>query len=148
MPEAEHYFQGEESERLKTVHITEEKVKKKLLNLSLLSAPGPDRMWPRVLFSLAGELSYPLAVIYTRCLAQETVPPEWKTVNVTTIFKKGAKGSSGNYRPVSLTCVLCKVMESIIRDAIMEHLDMFKLNRSSQHDSWLAGLVSPTCWST
>ena len=82
------------------------------------------------------------------CLAQETVPPEWKTVNVTTIFKKGAKGSSGNYRPVSLTCVLCKVMESIIRDAIMEHLDMFKLNRSSQHDSWLAGLVSPTCWST
>ena len=138
MPEAEHYFQGEESERLKTVHITEEKVKKKLLNLRPSSAPGPDRMWPRVLFSLAGELSYPLAVIYTRCLAQETVPPEWKTANVTPIFKKGAKGSSGNYRPVSLTCVLCKVMESIIRDAIMEHLDMFKLIRSSQH-GFMAG---------
>ena len=91
-----------------------------------------------MLSSLADELSYPLAVIYTRCLAQETVPPEWKTANVTPIFKKGAKGSSGNYRPVSLTCVLCKVMESIIRDAIMEHLDMFKLIRSSQH-GFMAG---------
>ena len=90
-------------------------------------------MWPRVLCTLAQEFSYPLAIIYTRCLAQETVPPEWKTANVTPIFKKGAKGSPGNYRPVSLTCVLCKVMESIIRDAIMEHLDMFKLIRSSQH---------------
>ena len=138
LPEAEHYFQGEDSERLRTVNITEEKVRKKLENLSPSSAPGPDKMWPRVLCSLAEELSYPLAIIYTRCLAHETVPPEWKTANVTPIFKKGAKGSPGNYRPVSLTCILCKVMESIIRDAIMEHLDMFKLIRSSQH-GFMAG---------
>ena len=138
MPEAEHYFQGEDSERLKTVNITAEKVKKKLQNLSPSSAPGPDKMWPRVLCSLAEELSYPLAIIYTRCLAEETVPPEWRTANVTPIFKKGAKGSAGNYRPVSLTCVLCKVMESIIRDAILEHLDMFELIRSSQH-GFMAG---------
>ena len=86
-----------------------------------------------MLSSLADELSYPLAVIYKRCLAQETVSPEWKTANVTPIFKNGAKGSSCNYCPVSLTCVLCKIMEYIIRDAIMEHLNMFKLIRSSRH---------------
>ena len=97
-------------------------------------------MWPRVLCSLAEVLSHPLAIIYTRCLAEETVPPEWKTANVTTIFKKGAKGSPGNYRPISLTCVLCKGMESIIRDAIMEHLDKFNLIRSSQH-GFMAGRV-------
>ena len=91
-----------------------------------------------MLCSLADGLSYPLAVIYKRCLAQETVSPEWKTANVTPIFKNGAKGSSCNYCPVSLTCVLCKIMEYIIRDAIMEHLDMFKLIRSSQH-GFMAG---------
>ena len=61
------------------------------------------------------------------------MPPEWKRANVTPIFKKGSKGSRGNYRPVSLTCVLCKVMESLLRDAIVEHLVANKLIRDTQH---------------
>jgi hypothetical protein len=31
------------------------------------------------------------------------IPDDWKTANVTPIFKKGTKGCPGNYRPVSLT---------------------------------------------
>ena len=61
------------------------------------------------------------------------VPEDWKIENVTLIFKKGSKGDPGNYRPVSLTSVCCKMMESIIRDAITEHLDMNKLINASQH---------------
>ena len=53
--------------------------------------------------------------------------------NVTPIFIKGSKGDPGNYRPVSLTSVCCKMMESIIRDAITEHLDLNKLINASQH---------------
>ena len=52
---------------------------------------------------------------------------------MTPILKKGSKGSPGNYRPVSLTCVLCKVMESLLRDAIVEHLVANKLIRDTQH---------------
>ena len=62
-----------------------------------------------------------------------TVPPVWKSANITPIFKKGSKGSPGNYRPVSLTCVLCKVMESVLRDAIVEHLAKHHLIRNTQH---------------
>ena len=39
LPEAEHYLQGVDSEKLRTVIITEEKIKKKLQNLPPSSAP-------------------------------------------------------------------------------------------------------------
>ena len=131
IPQAEQLFTGEVP--LETVEITEEKVRKKLEKLKPSSAPGPDKLWPRVLHKLSTVIALPLSIIYTRCLAEGTVPPDWKLANVAPIFKKGSKGSAGNYRPVSLTCVLCKVMESILRDAIVEHLDRNNLLRCSQH---------------
>ena len=131
LPQVEELFQG--TEPLVTVEFSPGKVEKKLNQLKPSSAPGPDKLWPRVLHSLADGLSYPLALIYTRCLSEGTVPPEWKRANITPIYKKGSKGSSGNYRPVSLTCVLCKVMESLLRDAVVEHLAKHHLIRDTQH---------------
>ena len=61
------------------------------------------------------------------------IPADWKTAHVTAIFKKGTKSTAGNYRPVSLTCVLCKVLESIIRDAMVNHMNDHKLYSSCQH---------------
>ena len=61
------------------------------------------------------------------------MPGDWRRANVAPIFKKGSKSEAGNYRPVSLTSMICKVMESIIKDAVMEHLVFNKLIRSSQH---------------
>jgi len=45
--------------------------------------------------------------------------------NITTIFKKGSKLEPGNYKPVSLTCICCKIMESIIRQSITDHFIYF-----------------------
>ena len=78
-------------------------------------------------------LTSPLSIIYTRCLEEGLVPLDWKSANITPIFKKGSKASPGNYRPVSLTSILCKVMESIVRDAIVQHLTNYRLIRDSQH---------------
>ena len=39
------------------------------------------------------------------------------------LFKKGSKTEPGKYRPVSLTSIVCKVMEKIIRKHITDHLD-------------------------
>ena len=47
------------------------------------------------------------------------------------IFKKGTKTAPGNYRPVSLTCISCKIMESIVKDDIMSHLSRNKLVRTA-----------------
>ena len=103
---------------LEDILITEEKVKEKLRNLRPDSAPGPDKLWPRILQSLSSTLAQPLAMVYTKSLGEGTVPPDWKLANIAPVLKKGSKSNTGNYRPVSLTCVLCKVMESILRDEI------------------------------
>ena len=49
------------------------------------------------------------------------------------LYKKRTKSTPGNYRPVSLTSVVCKVLERIIKDAIVEHLERYKLLEVSQH---------------
>jgi len=43
------------------------------------------------------------------------VPNDWRDADVSPIFKSDSRAMPGNYRPVSLTCVLCKVLESIIK---------------------------------
>ena len=89
---------------------------------SIFSAPGPDGLSPFTLKELSTEICFPLTVIFQRSLNEGLVPSDWKLANVTPIFKKGSKFEPGNYRTVSLTSILCKVMESIRRDAMIEHL--------------------------
>ena len=72
-------------------------------------------------------------MIFNKLLAEGAVPSIWKKANVCPIFKKGSKTDPGNYRPVSLTCVVDKVMESVLKDAIVKHLTENKLIRDSQH---------------
>ena len=64
---------------------------------------------------------------------QGIVPEEWKEAKVVPIYKKGSKTASGNYRPVSLTCICCKMIESLIKDDIMQHLNRNRLINNSQH---------------
>ena len=50
------------------------------------------------------------------------LPKEWKHANISAIFKKGNRTSPQNYRPVSLTSIVCKILESIIRDSVITHM--------------------------
>ena len=118
---------------LDDMHITIAGVRRKIRGLKTEAAPGPDGLGPRVLKELQEGLAPVLAHIFKKSLEEGKVPADWKTANVTPIFKKGSKGDPGNYRPVSLTSVCCKIMESILRDAITEHLDLNKLINPSQH---------------
>ena len=60
------------------------------------------------------------------------MPKDWKVADVTAIFKKGKREFSGNYRLVSLTSVVCKIMESIIRDGIIDHMKQNNLFSKKQ----------------
>ena len=51
------------------------------------------------------------------------MPDEWKLANVTPIFKKDSKSLPSNYRPISLTSVVCKMLETLIRDKLVKHLE-------------------------
>jgi hypothetical protein len=66
-------------------------------------------------------------------LSEGIVPEDWRKANVTPIFKKGRKTDPENYRPVSLTSVSCRLMEGIIKDQVVKHLEKNKLIRQTQH---------------
>ena len=129
IPEAEEM----ETDTLEEIRITAWKVRKKIRKLSRAAASGPDGIGPCILQELENELVEGLTLIFQRSIYAGVVPEDWRTANVTPIFKKGSKSDPGNYRPVSLTSVCCKLLESILRDEMMRHLEMNKLIRQSQH---------------
>ena len=66
-------------------------------------------------------------------LKEGVVPFEWKEANIITLFKKGSRNKSENYRPVSLTSVICKLLERLIKDHMVDFLVKHNLLNSSQH---------------
>ena len=115
------------------VGITPDAVKKKLSQLNANKAQGPDAVPSRVLKELSEELSVPLCKLFVKSVEEGIVPNDWKTAVVTPIFKKGTRTDPGNYRPVSLTCVTCKILESFVRDAIVDHMTGENLYADCQH---------------
>jgi len=100
-------------------------LKKQLNNLNVTKSPGPDNIHPRILYELRYELAIPLKILFETAYNLGQLPADWKTGNITASFKKGNKSNPSNYRPISLTSTICKVIESIIRDHIM--ISFFKI---------------------
>ena len=115
------------------IKLTEELIYRQLRKLKLGKAPGIDSIVTKILVECAEELCKPLFLIYDCSLKSGKVPSEWKKANVSAIFKKGSKEMAGNYRPISLTSHVCKVLEALLRDTIVEHLQIHKLINASQH---------------
>ena len=84
---------------------------------------GVDGIHPSLLRDLSEQLSGPLSILFRRTLDEGMVHTDWRVANVTPLYKKGNTSTPGNYRPVSLTPVVCKLLESIIKDVIMENLE-------------------------
>ena len=118
---------------LDTINVTAEMVIKKLKDLNVTKSPGPDEIHPRILKEAAPSLAPALAILYNNTLKSHEVPDEWRTALITAIFKKGDKSDPSNYRPISLTCIICKVLESIIYDHIVQHMVNNKLFSKSQY---------------
>ena len=96
-------------------------------------SPGGDNIHPKLLFELRVVLAEPIAKLFNKSLSTGEVPTDWKDATITALFKKGNRSEPGNYRPVSLTSILCKILESIIKDKIVDHLQVFNLINESQH---------------
>jgi len=106
---------------------------KHLSKLKPNSSGGPDGLPALFLKNLAPSLSFPLSILFSSSFALGELPDVWKMATVTPIFKKGQSCDPGNYRPISLTCILCKVMESIIKDVVIKYLLDNKLITKQQH---------------
>ena len=94
---------------------------------------GPDELHPRVLKELATELGPVFAHLFQQSIDTGEIPKEWSLANICPLFKKSDRSLACNYRPVSLTCVPCKLLEHIVCSNIMAHLDEHKLLSDRQH---------------
>ena len=119
--------------KLTEVEVSIDKVKEHMSRLNIQSTAGPDDIHPRVLKECRDALAKPISIICKQSLITGMVPTDWKRAHITPIFKKGSKVDPHNYRPVSLTCVICKLLEKIIRSGITAHLESNNYLSPHQH---------------
>ena len=110
-------------QELTEVVISEEEVARKLKKLKPGRAMGPDGLNPRVWKETASTIARPLTLIFRNSIQIGDLPNEWKHANVTAILKKGNKQLPTHYRPVSLTCIPYKILESVIRNSMVRYLE-------------------------
>ncbi|KAJ8717446.1 hypothetical protein PYW08_005845 [Mythimna loreyi] len=114
---------------VKKFNITGDMVQKALSSFDDGTATGPDDIPSILLKSCSQALTASLAQIMNKSLEEGALPDDWKVANVVPIYKKGNKLSPVNYRPISLTSILCKAMEKNIANK----LERIPIARASCH---------------
>ena len=113
--------------------ISEGGILKLLKGLDISKASGPDQIPNKILRELAIHLAPVLTSLFNQSLLSETLPSDWKPANVTPVFKKGNRSLASNYRPISLVCVACKLLEHCIVSHVMQHFDQHNILTPLQH---------------
>ena len=113
--------------------ITPEMVDKKLQELNQGKTPGPNGWHPIFLKKVSDLIAAPLSLLFQKSLNESMVTPKWLEACITAIHKNGPKNLFNNYRPVSITSIICKLMESIVRDKIVIHMKRNNLISQMQH---------------
>ena len=101
------------------VNFTRDLIRTHLLAINPNKAQGPDLIHGRILKLCANSLDYPLSHLFKLSYETGNIPADWKLANVVPIHKKGSKSEVGNYRPISLTSLVMKIYERVIRDELL-----------------------------
>ena len=121
------------SNEMEVLVIREENVKEILSGLNSGKSCGPDGIHPRLLQELSDILCTPLTKLFNKSLSLGKLPNEWKEGRISAIFKKGSRKIAGNYRPISLTSIVCKTMEHCVRNHIVNHMTINNLFSNQQY---------------
>ena len=106
----------------------------KLTNeINIYKACGPDGISAGILKETSDVIAPILRVIFQLSLDTGIIPNDWKIANVVPVYKKGDRAKPSNYRPISLTCITCKLFEHIIALHIMQHLESNNILYDLQH---------------
>jgi Reverse transcriptase (RNA-dependent DNA polymerase)/Endonuclease-reverse transcriptase len=118
---------------LRELHISPADVHNLLQVTKERATPGPDGVPAALLKHCAVALAPSLAHVFQRALNTGELPVDWKTAAVTPIFKDGDKQDVKNYRPISITSLVGKLLERFVRDKTSEFLEANKVIPTQQH---------------
>ena len=104
------------------IEVAPEDVVKSVNNLKGSLSRIPDSIPAFFFKEIASSILPVLAHLFNLTLSIGIVPSQWKKAIITPIHKKGPRDSLYNYRPISLTSVMCKILENIIVNKVMDHL--------------------------
>lgn len=119
--------------KMPELDISIEGIEKLLKNLKTDKAAGPDQIPPIILKELYREASPIIQILFQLSYDTGTLPREWCAANVSPLFKKGERSAPANYRPISLTCILCKTMEHIIASNLVKYFTANHILYDLQH---------------
>ena len=106
-----HVFPSRTNLKLHNISVTPKMVKKVIMNLDLSKASGPDCIPVVALKNCEPELSYILTELFNKCFKESCFPDCWKVSSVVLELKNvGERSAAENYRPVSLLCMVSKVL--------------------------------------
>ena len=97
-------------------------VRKLLRNLQPDKATGPDEISARILKECSAELARPLCQLFELCFSHGVFPSQWKTASVIPIHKRDSKSNPSMYRPISLLCIISKIMEAVVQKQLQSYL--------------------------
>lgn len=107
-----------------------------LLKIDQRKCEGPDNIPGKALKEFTMHIPSFLDCTYTllnKSLELGKCPSVWKKAIISPVFKGGDRSAVNNYRPISLTCILCKVLEHVICSQMWNHIDNYGIITENQH---------------
>ena len=119
-------------DKLCNVSCTPSEVEKHLKNLNIHKSPGPDQLLPRILKECALELSTSLCNLFNKSFRSGLLPSDWKKAHIIPLHKKGPNHKKENYRQISLTSIISKTAEKIVKSRVVSFWSEHQLLNPNQ----------------
>ena len=129
----EHNQPTEIAHNLSDIIIKEDDIIDLLKGLDPFKSSSPDCIYPRILKECSTSLAPAIANIYRHSMTSGTLPANWKNGTVKPLYKGENRHAACNYRPVTLTSLLCRTLEKIIKKEVLAHLTENNLLINEQH---------------
>jgi len=109
------------NDKINSVQFSPQDVSNQIKKLKSNSAPGWDGISAELLKKMINVISFPLSILFNLSMFSGTVPNSWKRGIVIPVYKSGDAKNPANYRPISLTSLVSKLMEGLIKNSIVRH---------------------------
>ena len=119
---------------LNNINITEQDVFLAMSSLAGKKSCGPDQIYTHFLYNTRAHLTRPFYLLFMASLITAQIPDDWKEAHVVPVYKRNKRPAiPSSYRPISLTSVTCKLLESIVLKKLINYFNAEGITFNCQH---------------